>query len=132
MAKAKHKDHSEIFYVGIKEPSAVRRSLLESSKTFVEELQRYEQFKVIRERKAAEIARFREDVKELNRLIIGLRKILPKTKLKEAVVKQAEKKAVKPKKIEKKAEAKLVRPVSDLQKLESELGDIEAKLSKLR
>ena len=135
--KAKNKDESEIFYVGIKQPGEVRRGLLESSKSFVEGLQRYERYKTVREEKASEILRFKEDAKELNKLISELRRILPKTKLKEIVVKAKSSKAAKPKKapskkVSKAAVKKKAKSPGGLERLEAELGDIETQLSKLR
>ena len=90
-------------------------------------MQRYEQFKVIREKKASEIIRLREDVKELNTLIARLRKILPKRKLKEVSPKLTPIK--KAKAVKKSAKAK---PKGELRQFEAELADIEGKLGKLR
>ena len=123
---------TDVFYIGVKEPSSIRRTLLESSKTIVEGLQRYENFKMIREQKEAEILMFKEDIREINKLMIKLKVILPKTKLKEVVRKEKKSKA---KKIEEKPTPKIkiekkVDP-TELQKLESDLADIERKLARL-
>ena len=81
--------------------------------------------------------RFKEDAKELNKLISELRRILPKTKLKEIVVKAKSSKAAKPKKapskkVSKAAVKKKAKSPGGLERLEAELGDIETQLSKLR
>ncbi len=125
----------DVFYVGVRDPSSVRKALLESSKSIVEGLQRYEKFKVIREQKAAEILRFKEDIKEINKLINKLKSALPKTKLKEVLPKKSKKAKAKAKKIEKKIAPKIevkkeVKP-SELEKLEQELAEIEEKLARL-
>jgi len=123
---------TDVFYIGVKEPSSIRRTLLESSKTIVEGLQRYENFKMIREQKEAEILMFKEDIREINKLMTKLKAFLPKTKLKEIVRKEKKRKA---KKIEEKPIPKIkieekVNP-TELQKLESDLADIERKLARL-
>ena len=123
---------TDVFYIGVKEPSSIRRTLLESSKTIVEGLQRYENFKMIREQKEPEIFMFKEDMREINKLMMKLKVILPKTNLKEVVRKEKKGKA---KKIEEKPIPKIkiekkVDP-TELQKLESDLADIERKLARL-
>jgi len=128
-----NKKEEDVFYIGVKDPSSVRKTMLESSRSIVESLQRYEKFKIIREQKEAEILRFKEDIREVNKTITKLRVLLPKTKLKEALPKKEKK--VKAKKIEKKLIPKLetrkeIKP-SELQKLEGELADIESKLARL-
>ncbi|GAJ07382.1 unnamed protein product, partial [marine sediment metagenome] len=133
----KMEDNKEdVFYIGVKEPGSVRRAALESSRSVVESLQRYERFKTAREQKAAEIVRLQEDVKEINKLLTGLRSALPKTQLKEIIPKKAKKpKANAVKKVEEKP---VVKPVvkklpkpSEVEKLEGELADIERKLGRL-
>ena len=52
MARKKIKSRaSEQFFVNLKDPIDLRREILESSKSVIEGLQRFEQFKRIREEK---------------------------------------------------------------------------------
>ncbi len=128
-------EKEDVFYIGVKEPGSVRKAVLESSKSIVEGLQRYERFKMTREQKAAEIVRLQEDVKEINKLLTKLKSLLPATKLKELAPKKVKKSKVKAKKIEEKPAEKpvmkkLPKP-KEVEKLEDELADIERKLANI-
>ena len=146
--KAAKKEPDEVFYVGMKDPIEIRRSLLESSKEMVQYLQRAEKFKAVRTEKAEEIAKLKEIMNDATKLISKLKTSLPKTKIrtrmhkheeevmKEALVKELGEakeefevaaKEAKPAEV-KKAKPK---PASELEKLESELSAIESKLTKL-
>jgi len=153
MAAKKEKDEEEAFYVGIKDPIEIRRSILESSKDIVQYLQRAERFKAVRAEKEEHLFKLKEMSKEISSLMRKLRSSLPKTKLRislyerEQKIKQEEA-AEKAKKTEKKAVAKSKekpktaakikeKPVpekedtTELEKLESELGEIESRLGRL-
>jgi hypothetical protein len=138
----------EAFYVGIKDPIEIRRSILESSKDIVQFLQRAERFKAVRAEKAEQFAKLKEISKEIQGMIRKLRTALPKTKIrislyerKEKIKEEAEKKKKGKIKEEKAAPAKVKKKeappeekkeeASELEKLESELGEIESRLSRL-
>ena len=138
-------DH--VFFVKIKDPTEVRRSLLESLKDIVESLQGFEKFKAIREEKLGNIIKLRNDVKDLIKLSSSLKATLPETKLRIALEKAKKVKRRKhkagektPNKPEKKAaktgaketKAEKPRPMTDLEKLESELSAIESRLASLK
>lgn len=142
-------EDKDVFYVGIKDPIEIRRSILESSKEVIQYLQRAEKFKQVRNEKAEEIAKLRGIMAETTKLVNKLKKQLPKAGIRtplhrheEAVMKEALVKELKeakqefakstestaPKVVEKKVVAK-PKKVSELEKLESELNAIESKLS---
>ncbi len=140
------KKETDVFFVGIKDPIEIRRSILESLKGTVEDLQRFERFKAVREEKANTAAALKGQVKEIQKLINKLKSELPKGDLRiklglehaaveeEKAKKEAAKKDKKKKKAKKvvKKEVK-VKPkeLSELEKLESELSNIESALGKI-
>jgi uncharacterized phage infection (PIP) family protein YhgE len=121
----------DIFFVEVHESEEVRRNVLESLKDIVENLQRFEKFKEIKRKKVENINKLGKIMKDINKIIPKLKTSLPDTKIrsskrkdKEPEIKTVVKKT--PKEIAKR------KPVTELQKLESELGEIEDKLSSLR
>ena len=80
-ARVKKEEKEEVFYVGMKDPIEVRRSILESSKEMVQYLQRAERFKKVRAKKAEQLARLRAIMKDISLLARKLKSALPKTKL---------------------------------------------------
>ena len=116
----------EILFMGIKDPAELRRAVHESSKGILESLERYERFKSIRARKIAEITRLKSTIREINKLILRLKSELPKTEL-PGLKKEKKAKAVKkPKAVPKPVPTK---EHTELEKLESELDEIDKKLS---
>ena len=85
------KGEEETFYVGIKDPIEIRRSILESSKDIVQYLQRAERFKAIRAEKAEQLAKLKETVRELQSLVRKIRAALPRTKLRTSLYERKEK-----------------------------------------
>ncbi|MBW3014979.1 hypothetical protein KY330_01000 [Candidatus Woesearchaeota archaeon] len=140
---AKKETKKEIFYVGVKDPIEIRRTLLESSKEMVHAMQRYERFKEVRKEKIDEVQNLKEIISEIKKLANKLKQLLPETELrikanKEKVNMLKKKSANKQKTEIKKAqviEKPLVMPkpraTSELEKLEAELANIENKLGKL-
>ncbi|MFC1801094.1 hypothetical protein ACFLZB_01410 [Nanoarchaeota archaeon] len=137
----------DVFYVGVRDPVEIRRNVLECSKEMVQFLQRYESLKAARDEKTQSIHRLREDVKEIKSLMSKLKKALPKTKLRIKLHEEpkpvSKKQKTKKKRQAKKREAhkeiqkeliKTVAPpktMTEIEKLESELADIEGKLGHL-
>ena len=122
----------DLFFVEVKEPTDVRKSMLEAQKIVVESLQRYENIKFLRANKLENINRLKGILKESSKLFSDLKAALPQSEIKEAkveekykIVKKEGKKEVEKKKVVKKS-------MSELEKLESELSSIESKLSSLR
>lgn len=122
----------EILFMGIKDPAELRRAVVESSNGIVESLERYERFNSIRARKIAEITRLKSTIREISKLIHRLRSELPKTELPQ-IKKEKKPKAVKKPRavIQPKARSKPVptKEHTELEKLESELDEIDKKLS---
>lgn len=152
MAKKKKKSSEkkepkkDVFYVGVQDPVEIRRNVLECSKDMVQFMQRYENLKNIRNDKEEAIHHLKEDVRELKSLVNKLRKVLPKSKLR--IKSHEEKKEEKPKPKKKKGKKKKAKketkkeapkeettpppkPKTEIERLESELADIEEKLGKL-
>lgn len=144
MPKKKEENKEEVFFVGMKDPIEIRRSLLESSKEMVQYLQRAERFKKVRAEKAEEIAKLKATIREIHSLVRKLKAKLPKTKIR-AKLHSHEKKYEKEAVTEKLAEEIIVKkPVkatapkvekkkseTELEKLEKELGEIESRLTRL-
>ena len=158
--KQKSESH-DVFYVGVRDPVEVRRSLLESAREAIHFLKRYEKLKSIRQDKTQVILKLDTEVKELRNLVAKLRKIFPAAKPMNFPIRkvqcvicntyfktqtdltqhmkhhQPKKKAeqrdapVKNPIILEKEERKSNAPLSELEKLEGELADIEGKLDNL-
>ncbi|MEE9525277.1 MAG: hypothetical protein V3V78_01575 [Candidatus Woesearchaeota archaeon] len=132
----KEKEES-MFYVGMKDPIEIRRSLLESSKEALQYLQRFERFKEVRKEKEAEIIKLKEAMKDILALVRKLKTELPKSGLRAKPHKAAPKpkktaaKKEAPKEVAPPIEVEKPREMSELEKLEAELSEIEGRLTKL-
>jgi hypothetical protein len=82
------KEEESVFFVGIKDPIEIRRSILESSKEVVQYMQRAERFKEIRKEKTGEILKLKGLVEDTQKLVRKLKTELPKTKLRAASLKR--------------------------------------------
>ena len=107
-------DKEKDLFIGIENPHDLRKNLLESSRTTISSLQRFEKINHIRSEKLANMQKLKTLVHEINFLIDGIRKDLPVSKL-------TNKKTKKPKKETK----------SKIDKLDEDLSIIEAKLQQL-
>lgn len=116
----------DLFYVGIKNPLDVRRSLLESYKHMIKGLQRHERFKEVREEKAEQIIKLKNVMGDIEKLNARLKAELPKTELRAKKEKETEKEG---RKLSKHAHSKHPKKVSEIERLEKELDEIENKLS---
>ena len=137
----KEKEEGSVFFVGVRDPIEIRRSLLESSKEILQYMQRAEKFKEVRKEKAVQIAKLKDIMKQLNKLVKNLKAGLPKTGLRakmpkvvaEPNKKKASKKKAKKEVLTELPEVKVEEPkeMSEIERLEAELGEIEGRLSKL-
>ncbi len=130
-------ESKDIFFVEVKEPEEVRKNILESLKEIVESLQRFEKFKETRKDKIYHINKFKNIVKDTNKLVFDLKKSFPETTIR--TVREMSKSTQKKKTNGKKKYAGVIKkevqerkPMTELQKLESELSEIEGKLESLR
>ncbi|MBW2971425.1 hypothetical protein KY359_00165 [Candidatus Woesearchaeota archaeon] len=112
----------EQFFVQIRDPVDVRRSILGSSKQIIQVLQRYERIKILRVKKLEKIAKLRALNKEINLLVAKLKKEFPEAEMRVRIGKE-EKATPRKKGIETRG--------SELAKLESELRMIEDKIGRL-
>jgi uncharacterized protein YfkK (UPF0435 family) len=123
---AEKPEKKEIFYVGLKDPTEVRRNLLEASRDIVVFLKTYENFKRVRVQKIQEIEKLKLSIQEVTRILNKLRRELPKTRLREKpeeVIKKGGKRKIM---VPRKATAE-----NEIERLESELSAIESKLKLL-
>lgn len=130
---AEKKEDKELFFVEVRQPTEVRRNILESLKEILESLQGFEKFKESRKERVIKISKLERDIKILGKHVSRLKGILPEASLREAVVqkpKEEEHAAKKHKHHKKKEEAK--KPLTEVDRLESELGAIEEKLRSLQ
>ncbi len=109
----------EEYFVQIKDPVDIRKSLLGGSKQIIQMLQRYEHIKTLRTRKLEKISKLRSINKEINLLTAKLQKEFPEFKMRVALEDDAPRK--------RRASAR----GDDLAKLESELKMIEDKIGRL-
>ncbi len=159
-SKQKRHETEEVFYVGVREPSEVRRSLLEASRETVQFLQRYEKIREIRAQKHQAVQQLRIELRQLRTLLNTTKRVLPKTNIRAQLPKEPkpelvctvcnnpfktphllarhtkshQKKEPKPKEeiLEPpKEEPKPAHRPSELERLENELNDIEKKLEDL-
>jgi len=100
----------EDFFVGLNEPTEIRRNLLEASKLVIQNLQRHEKITLIREEKLRKIKALSNDIKKIKVMSNELKDLLPKTSIKTTKVTNS----------------------TELRKLEHELTEIEEELGKLK
>ena len=127
----------EELYIGINDPLELRREILESSRSVLRLLQRYERFKAIRQDKEELFARLKSLTKEIHELDSRLKTLLPKRMLKNLKIKSKEDSSAKeeaagnrpaPASVRKKPVKKTA---SELERIESSLNEIEEKLRRL-
>ncbi len=126
------KEKENIYFVGLEEPSRLRKSLLESTRDVVDILKKFEGFKSIRNQKTNEIEKLKSDLREISKLIVKLKSELPKTKISAKV--HGDTKLFKRKQVaEKEGGKEIVKKVemTELDKLDAELSAIENKLKSL-
>jgi len=116
------KKKEEPLFVNVPESKNLRVSILESSRNLLDALRKYENFKKTREQKKLLIEKIRVTLKEVAKLVTNVKSFLPTITIKEPVQKKIPEikpiqtpVVIKPKKTE-------------IQRLEAELNDIEAKI----
>ena len=124
------------YFVGIKQPVQVRKSLLECTKEVIRHLQKLEQIRPIREEKIKKILELKHIMEEVDKLNADLKAEFPKADLK---FKPAETIPIKEKKdmpqivTSKQATPQKIgkKEANELEKLEQELDLIENRLNRL-
>jgi len=127
MVKNARENNNELFFVEIREPSEVRKHILETLKDVLELLQKFESFKHLRHDKMVRIDKLRVLMRDANKLMGVLKTKLPQTSLKGMVPKQHAPKKVQAKKKEM-PEKVPKKERTELDKLQFELNAIESKL----
>lgn len=112
------------FYVGLKNDTDIRRNILESSKGIVNCLQNFHKFENIRQKKLAEILKLRSLIREIQSLSLQFKKGMPS--LTEEPVPRPKVAKVRQTRVVEQQQAS-----DDMEKLESDLSKIEAKLRSL-
>jgi len=133
--------HNELFFVQLKEPSEIRRSVLETLRDILELLHKFEKFKSARQEKLDKVQKLKSMVRSTNKLFGDLKAKLPQMNIKIAasvptpkslVEAPAQGKQPLQKKKEKPVAQKAPkREMTEVEKLESELSAIESKLKNL-
>jgi len=114
MAKENQK---EVFYVGLNDPRGVRKNVLESTRDLIQTIKSQDNLKQIRTQKFMLIEELKNQMVQVDNLMNRLKRALPSSRDKEQSIPMPKKKINAPRKIK------------DIDKLEAELADIEAKLS---
>lgn len=122
------KEESALF-AGITNGHELRRDVLGCSKGILESLKSYEQFKATRKEKRELMHKFKDDVKNIVKLMNKVKKGLPKVK--DLGIKRPVKKEEVKKEKTKVIKVEKPRPKTEVERLEAELSDIESKLNGL-
>ena len=127
----KKETKKEIFFVQIRDPSGTRKEVLETLRSIIGMMQKFEKLKQMRHEKLEKIHSLRVLVRQTHRLMGELKTRMPQTDLKVELPKQKkeEPKVVKP--LPKKEEKPKRKVISEIDRLEYELKDIEGKLRTL-
>ena len=129
---------TEPIYIGLENPTEVRKALLEASKEMIKILQTNETLKEKREQKHQLKTELQETIKDISHLMTQLRTELPRVKLSSLPKRQlVTPKPAPPKETKQPEPAPMPKPrpkpihITEAQRLEKELKEIETKLSGL-
>ena len=113
------KQEQSLFFVDVAGSHDLQKELLESSKDLVEILKNYERFKAINKEKKKEIQNLKAKISEISRLSSRIKTAIPLLKMKDMPTK------LRPRATERVSQ----KTVSEIEDLEDELKEIEAKLN---
>ncbi len=116
MAKENQK---EVFYVGLNNPRGVRKNVLESTKDLIQTIKSQDNLKQIRTQKFMLIEELKNQMVQIDNLMNRLKRVLPSSRDKNQTTPY----------LPNKKRINAPRKIKDIDKLEAELADIEAKLS---
>lgn len=112
--------HDEPLYVGVPEPTDLRKELLNSSKDIITSLRKYEKFHGIKQEKVKNIIEIIKILKELDSLNRRLKMAMPKSAVQPRI-----------KRPEIPVSKKIISEKTRLAELEDELANVEEKLGKI-
>ena len=139
MVKMKEQDNG-MYFVQVKDPTEMRKHVLETLRQIFEMLQRFDKLRQLRHEKLESINKLKSLFKDANKLLGSLKVKLPQTNLRISAVKemQTHDKKVSHKSIKAKSKIAKEKPaappkkeMSDAEKLEAQLNAIESKLKSL-
>ena len=110
----------EPLFVGIPEPTGLRKDILNSSKDIITSLRKYDDFSSIRQEKAKHIFEVLKLIKEIDSLNRKLKQAMPKTAVQPGI-----------RRPEIPISSKIIREKTRLADLEQELAKVEEKLGKI-
>ncbi|MFH1133990.1 MAG: hypothetical protein V1735_05870 [Nanoarchaeota archaeon] len=134
----------DTLFIGIRDPQEVRRDILESTRSLIMMLKRFDEQKKLHEEKLQKLNELKALSREVDRLTVKLRVQLPKTKIAmileekkriDRMIPHMEKKSAKKSRATKAPMLEEPLPVQhkgEITQLEAELADIEEKLGKLQ
>ena len=88
----------ELFYVGVRNAVDFRKSVLESTKEFVQVLQMYNDYDKLRSDMTIKVEKLQKDVKKIKNINSRLKRLLPETGLRAELLKKKQTKQKKSKK----------------------------------
>ena len=116
----------DLFYIGITDAPQLRRDVLESQKSLIVTLKKFEEAKMVRDNKAVAMQQFTKIVKEINLLNSKLKKALPKIG-----IKAPEEIFARKPRLESSQPSPFSERETRIKKLESDLNNIEGQLGEL-
>jgi hypothetical protein len=122
-------EKKEYFYVGIREPNEIRKGLLSCSKRTIAVLRKFEEFRSLRQEKVEAIIELKRVVRELALLTSKLKVLLPQTKLRAMGADKKKELEDTTRKITEHRRKAKQKEKSELEMLEKELSEIEARVS---
>jgi len=131
-SKQKEPKQEELFFVEVKDPGQVKRAILESLKSILELLKKFEDIKTMRQQKSEKIEKLKSHLREANRLFGTLKSSFPQTSLRPQV--KVETQTRERPKEQKKSKIIVEAPrkeLTEVDRLESEINAIEQKLRSL-
>ncbi len=119
--KMTKENQKEVFYVGLNDSKEVRKNVLESTRDLIQIIKDQDNLKQMRVQKAVLIEELKNQMAQIDNLMIKLKRALPSSREKEQTTPSISDK-------KKLSLLSVPRKIKDIDKLEAELADIEAKL----
>lgn len=139
---AKSAEKNSSFYVGVSNPTNIRKTMLETSRELLMSLKQYEHLRNIRAQKSALYTQYMSQIGTVKSLMVKLQRAIPKHDLSGLIAKQKEVAKMAPAQAEapvvkeepapkEKMPRGSVAAMDEVTRLEAELAAIEAKLTNM-